>query len=63
MSCIFNVKPNYCIVCVDCGKLQCLINHQHTIVSEEGKKDLIEVLKEEMNHPRRKKHNSGQEER
>ena len=63
MSCIFLVKPVYCSGCLESMKLQCLINHTHTIVSEEGKKDLSGILEAEMKHARRVKHNSGQEER
>ncbi len=62
-TCIFVDKPPHCINCLTSLKVRCLINHQHLIVSEEGKAELARLVEEECNNPRRYKTKSGQEQR
>lgn len=62
MSCIFIGQPD-CITCLENSKLQCLRDHQHLIVSPDGKRELIRLLKAEINSPERYKTKSGEEQR
>ena len=55
MPCIFVITPSSCSICLDSRKLQCLIDHPYTTVSEEGKKELRQLLEDNMNSPERYK--------
>ncbi len=57
--CIFVNKPESCSICLESGKLQCLLNHTHLKVSKAGKSNLREILKDECTTPRRYKDKSG----
>ncbi|MBA7674318.1 hypothetical protein ES703_82528 [subsurface metagenome] len=64
IGCIFEDTPKECsqIInneCVGLGKFTCLFNHTHLAIVEEAKEGLIELLRKEMDTPRRYKHLSG----
>ncbi len=63
MTCIFVTPIPYCEICLDSRKLQCLIDHQHMVVSQEGKNELRHILEDSMNSPNRYKTVSGNEQR
>ncbi len=60
MTCIFVDQPKECLSCLDARKLQCLRNHLHLKVSEDGRKELHALLDEECITSRRYKEKSGQ---
>lgn len=51
VDCIFTVKPDYCSVCLDGHKLQCLLDHRRQLeswkfgITPKGKKELVSLLK------------------
>jgi hypothetical protein len=55
MACIYEIKPESCSLCLVSGKLQCLLNNQQRKLTEDGKKELISLLKQEMKAERRSK--------
>ena len=55
MACIFVDKPKSCAVCLQSRKLSCLNDHLHMVVSENGEKELNQLLQQEIHHPRRYK--------
>jgi hypothetical protein len=50
VKCIFTVKPDYCSICLESRKLQCLLDHRRQVdagkvtLSSSGKKDLKNEL-------------------
>lgn len=65
-GCIFKDTPKECSSitpdgkCLGLNKLHCLFSHLHLVVEEDAKDELITLLGEEINSPRRFKHLSGQ---
>jgi hypothetical protein len=50
MNCIFINRPiKECSVCMDAMKLQCFLNKPYRKVTEESKKELTKLLKENLN--------------
>jgi len=60
-ECIFVDKPKECIICLEPRKLSCLLNHLHLLLTEQGKDDIVKLVKENANSPTRYKAKSGQE--
>lgn len=63
MGCIFVGMPDSCSICLDGLKLGCLENHQHLILTDQGKAELRRILEERMNSGDRYKTKSGNEQR
>lgn len=64
IGCIFEDTPKECSQvinnkCFGLNKLACIFNHIHLIIAEDAKEELIELLKKEMDNPRRYKLLSG----
>ena len=60
VDCIFVSKPKECNICLRAMKLQCLLNHQQLVVSEQGQIELQIILLDNINNPKRTKMESGQ---
>ena len=63
MACIFIGKPPDCSVCLDSMKLNCLLNHRHLLLTEDGKVQIRAQLELIMNDRERYKTKSGEEQR
>jgi len=61
-KCIFVSRPRECRdrgACLQSYKINCLLNHQHLAVTEEGKIEMVELMKKEVSSSRRYKEVSG----
>lgn len=60
MDCLFVSQPKECNICLETGKLQCLLNKRHLIVRPEAKSELVKLLLATIDHPDRYKTKSGE---
>lgn len=61
-NCIF-IDPVDCTVCLGSHKLQCLLDHQHMMLTEQGKVDLRQELEKQMASDEWYKTKHGEEQR
>jgi len=59
-KCIFISRPKECSSCLANRKLQCLLNHQHLVLEESAKEELIALLVERIDSQDRYKTISGE---
>lgn len=59
--CIFVSRPKECSSCLQSQKPKCLLNHRHLKVSKAGRRELLKLVGQECDNPRRYKERAGQE--
>ncbi len=62
-ECIFVGKPRECTFCLEPRILHCIINKQHLLLTKDGKKRVLAIVRKEISNPRRYKTKSGEEQR
>lgn len=62
-ECIFVGRPPDCATCLDPLILTCVQNRRHLILTEDGKRRVIDYVTREVSNPERYKTKSGEEQR